>query len=351
VIEPTEAEIEIIGLVSKSILDDMARDWGSMINIEAMTQRAREAVERMAPCCQVDHVIVDASNLLYRFGHMEKLDVDRMVIVFLEKLVNLRAWYGAKSIHVVWEGSGENWRMALLPEYKAGRDPNSELRAAAKRAEVILRDILPMTTIGSWDPICGEGDDGFGALAEILDGTVGVYSTDRDLLQLASDRITLIVPQRGDADKAFGPAEVAAKLGGVPATLMIDVKGLQTDAGDNIPGVPGVGPKIAVDLILAHGTLDALLAFVESGAGDRAEGETLTAWRSRLRDLALTPARLEAIRTHAGQARVSRAVATIRRDLGLTRHPSVRHPAALRAALDNLGASSYLAQNFEALSL
>lgn len=321
------------------------------MNFAALYSSAVASVERMAPCCQVDHVIVDASNLLFRIGHMERGDSDRMAIMFLEKMLNLRQWYGAEAVHVVWEGVGKNWRFEILPSYKGGREQDSELRAAVREAIAKLRNILPMTTIQTWDPIDAEGDDGFAALAEFLPGQIGIYSTDRDLLQLASDRVVLIVPQRGEGDRAMGPAEVAAKLGGLPASKMVDVKGLQTDAGDNIPGVPGIGPKFAVALIVAHGSLDALLSYALSEEPNRREGETLKAWRERLRELSLTPKRLESLRTHAEQARVSRAVAGIRADVELRSEPQGRNPAALRAALRELGPSSYLDQKFQELSL
>lgn len=324
-----------------------------MFDVSKIFTNACEAVERMQPCCQVEHVIVDASNLLYRIGHMERREAKRMAIMFLEKMLYLRQWYGAKAVHVVWEGRGDNWRLALLPTYKGGRDQDSELRAAVKEAEAMLRKILPLTTIESWEPIGGEGDDGFGSLARALalaGSTVGIYSTDRDLLQLASERVTLIVPQRGTSDKAMGPAEVAAKLDGLPAAKLVDVKGLQTDAGDNIPGVPGIGPKNAVALISKAGSFDALFAYVESEEPNKRDAETLSAWRTRLRERGLTPNRLELLRRHSGQARVSRSVAEIRSvELEPLQAPRGNAPE-LRKLLDDLGPSTYLSQNFEELA-
>jgi len=85
---------------------------------------------------------------------------------------------------------------------------------------------------------------------------ITIITGDKDLMQLVTDKINLFVPVRGLSEtKIFGPAEVKDKLG-VPPSLVVDLKALMGDMSDNYPGVAGIGPKTAVDLLKKFGSLD-----------------------------------------------------------------------------------------------
>lgn len=323
-----------------------------MINFDLIQKRAHEQQERMKPCCQVDNVIVDMNNLLYRVGHAENHNHNRMVIVALEKLVMLRNWYGAKRLHVVWEGKGVNWRLRILPEYKGTRAQDTELRAAVKITEFKLRNILKGTTFLQWDPVDAEGDDGFGALASALQTegeTVGIYSTDRDLLQLASSKVTLIIPRRGETDMAMTEAKVVEKLGGLAPCKIPDLKGLEGDIGDNIPGIKGIGEKQALALIQKHSSLENLIKAVHSNDVKRGENETGTAYQQRLKDkYGLTESKLDLIRRYSETAKISKEVGAISTAIFIDADDKDEAISlALSSTIRRLGDSNYLQEHLE----
>jgi DNA polymerase-1 len=127
-----------------------------------------------------------------------------------------------------------------------------------------------------------------------------VVSTDRDAFQLCSERVCLMMTPRGVGDvQVYTPERVEARYGVRPDQVP-DFIGLKGDSSDNIPGVPGIGDKTAGTLIARYGSLEEVLA--------RAEEQT--------------PARAKALREHAEQARLSKTLATMRRDLEIPLDPS-----------------------------
>src|SRR4029077_1198283 len=127
-----------------------------------------------------------------------------------------------------------------------------------------------------------------------------VVSTDRDAFQLVSPNVTLMMTPRGVADvQVYTPERVEARYGVRPDQVP-DFIGLKGDTSDNIPGVPGIGDKTAGELIARYGSLEA----VAEHAGE------------------LSPARSRSITEHADQARVSKELATMRRDLDLNFDPA-----------------------------
>ncbi len=298
-----------------------------MINFEKMLETANDRLEASKPCTQVESVIVDANNLLYRLAHIEKKVSELVVVGFLEKLLMLSRWYGASPEHtyVVWEGnSKKNWRFGHHPEYKGTRKKNGDpdLRACVRKSEEILRNVLKETKFPQVDPKDAEGDDGFATLSKKLlsENTVekiGIYSTDRDLLQLAlDDRICLIVPQRGASDIAMFESDVR-KVYGISPRQIQDVKALEGDVGDNIPGVKGIGKKYATDMVKSFGTCQALINAVESGIFEQQPGETQKSWKERLAPAALTPSRLEKLKDGIDSAKMSFVIGGIRDNVDL----------------------------------
>ena len=329
-----------------------------MIDFEKMVRVAHENQERMKPCCQVQHVVVDANNLLFRVAYMQAENgPDAVVVAFLEKLVMLKWWYGAEKVHVVWEGHGKNWRYKYLPEYKANRSKageGDELRDLVVEASANLQSLLNGTIFRQYDPIDGEGDDGFAALAKTLvDGgasSVGIYSTDGDLLQLATSQVTLIVPQRGAPDIAMTYDKVCEKLGaGLFPWHIKQIKGLQGDTGDNIPGVPGIGIKLGSHLVAMHQTLEGVLQRAASDEMNRADDETKTAYAKRLKaELGCTEGKRELLIKHAEQARNSRDAGGIHDDVVTVIRPAdLIEAATLENRLRRMEAGDYLLERVQ----
>jgi hypothetical protein len=124
---------------------------------------------------------------------------------------------------------------------------------------------------------------------------VVIVSSDKDLMQLVHDDDEQVVLWDTMRDKVFGPVEVRDKLG-VPPSLVRDFLALTGDTSDNVPGVPGVGPKTASDLLIRFGSFDALFGAL----GDVAK-----------------PKLRESLREHEADARVSKRLVTLEADVAV----------------------------------
>ncbi|MEO8291081.1 MAG: DNA polymerase I, partial [Gaiellaceae bacterium] len=148
-----------------------------------------------------------------------------------------------------------------------------------------------------------EADDVIATLAARADEEgikTTVVSTDRDAFQLVTDNVALMMTPRGVADvHVYTPDRVFARYGVTPEQVP-DFIGLKGDTSDNIPGVPGIGDKTAGQLIAQYGSVEGVLEHVDE----------------------LSPARARALREHADQARASKELATMRRDLPLECDPA-----------------------------
>ena len=148
-----------------------------------------------------------------------------------------------------------------------------------------------------------EADDVIATLATRADAEglkTCVVSTDRDAFQLCSENISLMMTPRGVADvNVYTPERVEARYGITPEQIP-DFIGLKGDTSDNIPGVPGIGDKTAGQLIAQYGSLESVIEH----AGE------------------LSPARSRNITEHADLARLSKQLATMRRDLDIDCDPA-----------------------------
>lgn len=159
-------------------------------------------------------------------------------------------------------------RTAIYPEYKATRqamppDLLHQIQWAKEFCKLIGISILDHEGV--------EADDTVGSIAKWAkkQGVVSyICSTDKDLCQLVSDKIFLIDTYK--ENQIIGEKEVLEKFK-VPPSLIVDYLSLMGDASDNVPGVPGIGPKTAADLLNTHGSLDALLEHPESISGKKKE--------------------------------------------------------------------------------
>jgi DNA polymerase-1 len=243
-------------------------------------------------------VLVDGSSYLYRAFHaLPALTTARgeptgAVLGVLNMLYKLLDDYAPDSMAVVFDAPGRTFRDDMFAEYKANRAPMpDELRA---QIEPLLATIEAMG-IALLRVEGVEADDVIGTLARQASaaGQPTVISTgDKDLAQLVDEHVGLVNTMDGSA---LDRAGVVAKFGVTPEQI-IDYLALVGDSSDNIPGVPGVGPKTAAKWLQQYGDLDTL----KQHAGD-VSGKVGERLRESLPNLDL-----------------SKRLATIRCDLELT---------------------------------
>lgn len=155
------------------------------------------------------------------------------------------------------------FRVALVPSYKAHRvaaDGGEEVPDTLAPQVPLLLEVLRGLGLAMAGAPGFEADDVMATLAVRDPDPVAIVSGDRDLLALASERITVLYAGRGIAKlEAMGPAEVQARYG-VPAEFYPDFAVLRGDPSDGLPGVPGVGEKTAAALVARFGPIEAILA-------------------------------------------------------------------------------------------
>jgi len=156
---------------------------------------------------------------------------------------------------VIFDSAKKNFRNDIYSEYKANRSETPE--DLAPQFEYI-RKAVKAFSLPSIELINYEADDLLATYAQQIvkaGAKVTIISSDKDLMQLVSEKIRLYDPMK---NKVLGENEVFEKFG-VKPNQVIDVQSLAGDASDNIPGVPGIGIKTAAELINKYKTLDALL--------------------------------------------------------------------------------------------
>lgn len=159
---------------------------------------------------------------------------------------------------VLWDRGLAAERMAEHPDYKQQRAPTPD---DLERQFPAIEGWLEAAGIAAWSQDDTEADDWIGTYArraEVRGWRTVVASSDKDFMQLVGDRVGLFNPN-DKSEKVWTSAEVEAKTG-VRPDQVVDWLSLIGDAVDNIPGVPGVGPKTATQLLQKHGSIDALLA-------------------------------------------------------------------------------------------
>jgi DNA polymerase-1 len=218
-------------------------------------------------------ILVDGSSYLYRAFHAlpplatrdgRPTGAIKGVVNMLQKLIKT---YSPTHIAVVFDASGPTFRDDIYSEYKAHRPPMpDDLRGQVEPLHALIRAMgLPM--------LCEPGveaDDVIGTLARQASraGVPVLISTgDKDIAQLVDDNVTLVNTM---TDTVLDHDGVVAKFG-VPPQCIIDYLALVGDSVDNIPGVPGVGPKTAAKWLQEFGSLDALLAKADTVKGKAGE--------------------------------------------------------------------------------
>jgi DNA polymerase I len=257
------------------------------------------------PARDCDLFLVDGNNLAYRafFALPEELATSEgfatgALLGFTNMLFKLLSDYRPKGVAVAWDTRPVH-RAELSAEYKKDRRPMPDL---LREQFPFFRPIVEAFGYRNLEFEGWEADDVIATLATRADEAgirTCVVSTDRDAFQLVSDNVVLMMTPRGVADvNVYTPDRVEARLG-ITADKVPDFIGLKGDTSDNIPGVPGIGDKTASQLIAKYGSLEEVLEHVDE----------------------LTPARRKAVTEHADQARNSKVLATMRRDLDIDCDP------------------------------
>jgi DNA polymerase-1 len=219
------------------------------------------------------------------------------VVNFLQRLITEH-----KPEYIGWvHDSGLSFRTEKYPAYKATREKlTEELQSDFNRGMERISEILeayrfPVLSLKGY-----EADDVIGTLAkQAVDASLNVVivSGDKDFQQLVRPGVWLLNPGRGgpaSVEEQWVGVENATERLGVPPERVIDYLALVGDSSDNVPGVPGIGDKTARDLVNEYGSLESILAAAEQ----------ITKKRPR-----------EALLEHAGRARLSKELVTIRDDL------------------------------------
>ncbi|HEY6055380.1 MAG TPA: DNA polymerase I, partial [Gaiellaceae bacterium] len=222
---------------------------------------------------------------------------------FTNMLFKLLADYRPKGVAVAWDTRPVH-RAATAEAaevvYKEGRRPMPDL---LREQFPHFRPIVEAFGYRNLEFEGWEADDVIATLATRADAAAiktCVVSTDRDAFQLCSENVCLMMTPRGVADvNVYTPERVEARYG-IPPEKVPDFIGLKGDTSDNIPGVPGIGDKTAGQLVAQYGSLEAVIEHADK----------------------LSPARKKNILEHAEQARVSKQLATMRRDLEIDCDPS-----------------------------
>ncbi|WP_410501654.1 DNA polymerase I [Exiguobacterium acetylicum] len=171
---------------------------------------------------------------------------------------------------VAFDASSETFRHDVYQEYKGSREKTpSELREQFP----IVRDICEALGIQMMELHRYEADDLIGTLARTMPtDRTRIVTGDKDLLQLVTDKIEVLITKRGITDVQCMTEDLFAETyGGLKPIQMIDLKGLMGDKSDNIPGIPGIGEKTAIKLISAYGSVEGLYEHVEDLKGKQKE--------------------------------------------------------------------------------
>lgn len=197
------------------------------------------------------------------------------VFGFTSMLINVLRDERPTHVAVAFDVSRETFRATEYAEYKANRTKSPE---EFKSQVPLIKEVLDALGIRTFEMPGFEADDLIGTFTKLAVDAgfeVLICTGDRDALQLVSDRTTVLYPRKGVSDLArMTPAAVSEKYG-VPPQQYPDLAALVGETSDNLPGVPGVGPKTAAKWLAAYGSLDALVADVDAVPG-RA-GESLRA--------------------------------------------------------------------------
>ena len=243
-------------------------------------------------------ILVDGSGFIFRAFHALPPMTDprgvpvNAVFGFTNMLARLLKDHAGSHIAVIFDAGRTTFRNRLYGEYKAHRPPPPDELIPQF---ALVREATEAFGVAAIELADWEADDLIASYARAVveaGGSATIVSSDKDLMQLIRPGVVMQDPIKS---RTIGPAEVMEKFG-VPPELLIEAQALMGDSVDNVPGVPGIGPKTAAQLIGEYGSLEGVLA----AAPGMKPGKR--------RDLLIE---------HAGAARLSRELVILRDDVPL----------------------------------
>jgi DNA polymerase-1 len=258
------------------------------------------------PVQDTELFLVDGNNLAYRafFALPEELQTTEgqptnALLGFTNMLFKLLSDYKPRGVAVAWDTRPVH-RTEISADYKSERRPMPDL---LREQFPHFRPIVEAFGYQNLEFEGWEADDVIATIATAADDAgvkTCIVSTDRDAFQLCTENVSLMMTPRGVAEvHVYTPERVELRYGVRPDQVP-DFIGLKGDTSDNIPGVPGIGDKTAGQLIAQYGSLEDVIEHADD----------------------LSPARRKNITEHAEQARASKVLATMRRDLDLGVDPT-----------------------------
>lgn len=170
---------------------------------------------------------------------------------------------------VAFDAGKITFRHTNFAEYKGKRQKTpSELSGQFP----LIKEVLDAFNVKHFEITGYEADDIIGTMSKLSESknidTI-IYTGDKDMLQLASDKVSIYLTRKGITEvDVFGPKEIMEKYELTPQQI-IDLKGLMGDASDNIPGVPGVGEKTALKLLKDYQTVEGVLEHIDEISGKK----------------------------------------------------------------------------------
>lgn len=194
---------------------------------------------------------------------------------------------------VAFDAGKITFRHTDYKDYKGGR---SKTPSELSEQFPLMKELLEAVGIAQFELSGYEADDIIGTITRMADESekqMLVVTGDKDMLQLASEHVTIVLTRKGVSEiEKYDPAAIEEKYQLKPLQI-IDLKGLMGDSSDNIPGVPGVGEKTALKLLHQYGSVESVLEHVDELKGKMKEN----------------------IQNHADDARMSKQLATIYREV------------------------------------
>lgn len=244
--------------------------------------------------------VIDGNSLMHRAFHAVPPTMNapdgrptNAIFGFLNMFLKMIDAFKPDGVVVAFDKGKPRVRMEMLPQYKAQRPPmDPDLHAQFPMIKELLAALnVPILQSEGW-----EGDDILGTMARLGEEAgcdMLLVTGDRDMYQLVTEHVNVVSTRKGLSDVAImTPESVDDLYHGITPALVPDFYGLKGDASDNIPGVPGIGPKKASALIAQYGSLDEVIAHADEVKGKMGEN----------------------LRAHIDDALLSRKVATIRTD-------------------------------------
>lgn len=244
--------------------------------------------------------VIDGNSLMHRAFHAVPPTMNapdgrptNAIFGFLNMFLKMIDAFNPDGVVVAFDKGKPRVRMEMLPQYKAQRPPmDPDLHAQFPMIKELLAALnVPILQSEGW-----EGDDILGTMARLGEQAgcdMLLVTGDRDMYQLVTEHVNVVSTRKGLSDVAImTPESVDDLYHGITPALVPDFYGLKGDTSDNIPGVPGIGPKKASSLIAQYGSLDEVIAHADEVKGKMGEN----------------------LRAHIDDALLSRKVATIRTD-------------------------------------